>query len=30
MKLNVKITLFVAITVMIGMGVLFTVNFFSR
>jgi len=29
MKLNVKITLFVAVTVMIGMAVLFTVNFFQ-
>lgn len=29
MKLNVKITLFVAVTVLIGMGVLFTVNFFQ-
>ncbi|PLX67633.1 MAG: chemotaxis protein [Denitrovibrio sp.] len=29
MKLNVKITLFVAITVLIGMGLLFVVNFFQ-
>jgi methyl-accepting chemotaxis protein len=29
MKLNVKITLFVAVTVFIGMGLLFTVNFFQ-
>ncbi|PLX68495.1 MAG: chemotaxis protein [Denitrovibrio sp.] len=29
MKLNVKITLFVAITVFFGMGVLFTVNYFQ-
>ena len=29
MKLNVKITLFVAVTVLFGMGVLFSVNFFQ-
>jgi methyl-accepting chemotaxis protein len=29
MKLNVKITLFVAVTVLCGMGLLFTVNFFQ-
>jgi methyl-accepting chemotaxis protein len=29
MKLNVKITLFVAVTVLFGIGVLFTVNFFQ-